>query len=602
MFLAVSERDRSTTSHALCGGGPAEALAVAARHLNVPADPRALHERFSLHAHPQSALALVEVAPEVGLVARALRGDLAGLLAISLPAVVHLHDPETGEDSFAVLLERGEAGYILENPLSRERLRLPALEFEALWSGVVVTLAPREGGAARPAARGAASRLRARLAKRGPSAPLAAARLVGAACFVLLALATAAGAREAGPGRALAAVGLDVAGVALGFALLLASRRSSVPGAAPRLSSALCGRGKLTDCESVLSSRFARVAGIELSVLGLGFFASSLVLPAAGVVLDAGSRTRLFTWLAVAHLAAVPAALVLIGLQVWPLRRLCLLCMSVHAVILSAAALGAPLLGALNAGATAIADVAPFAALHGVSFLGVLGLVVPFAERGIENRVLWSRLGWVSATPWGALAEVAGQSPAEGVRLDAGLRLSEGDGPFRVDALVHPLCPICPPVIERLRQIARRFPQTLEVLVHVPPRDPRSSADRELCAALTTVGMLAGAEQALFVLKEIKRDPRRWLDTARGGAERVLAQLLREEDINREVLRGAREMVAAADRVNEALRRGVPSLLLNGRLWDAPLEDLDRLLSHHREALAAALGLPPGERERALGS
>jgi len=572
----------------LFGGSPADALAGLSRRLNLTIDQNALAERFRLHPNSRSLLALVDIAPEVGLAVRAFQTDSNGLSEASLPAIVHLRDTAAGKDAFAVLLERSDGGVLLEDPVTRELHRLSPLAFEALWTGIVATAALREGGTARSRPVGAAARLRARLRGGFSTGTLAAGWI--ATVLAASAALTAAGTSGGGAVRAISGVLFDLAGAAVSVALFQASRRSSVPSAAPRLSSVLCRRGTLTDCDSVLSSRFARIGGIELAVLGLGYFISGVLLAASGVVAEGGFQAQIFAWLAACHVVAVPISLLLIGVQLWPLRRLCLLCMIVHTVVIASAAVGAPLVLDL-----ALPDVAPLVALHAMFFFAAIGLLVPLLELRLEAKVLKTWLGWASATPWGALAAVAGQPAAGLLDPGPGIPFGTGAGPYRVDAFVHPLCPVCPPLMERLQDLDARHRGRLQVRLHLPPRDPRSEADRELCAALTAVGILAGTEQTVFVFGIVKKDTRRWLRLAEGGAERVLEQLLRKEDVTPEILAHARNVVSTADRTNAVMRRGVPSLLLNGRLWDAPLTDLDALLSQHRDALGAALGLRPVE-------
>jgi uncharacterized membrane protein len=573
----------------LFGGSPADALAGIARQLNLSIDRNALTDRFRLHPHSRSLLALVEIAPEIGLVVRAFQTDSTGLTGTSLPAVVQLRDA-SDRDSFALLIERRDREVVLEDPVTLQRHRLAPLAFEALWTGIVATAVPREGGAARARPTRVADRARVWL-RSGFSTGLAVAGWTAVVLAASAALFTA-GAHGTSAVRAVILVLFDLVGAAVSVVLLQASRRSGVASAAPRLSSVLCRRGTLTDCESVLSSRFARIGGIELAVLGFGFFVSSVLLATAGVVADIGFKAQLFAWLAACHLAAVPVSLWLIGVQLWPLRRLCLLCMIVHAAVIASAVVGATLVHGLT-----LQDIAPLVFLHANFFLAAIGTLVPLFDLRLEAKVSRTWLGWASATPWGALAAVAGQPAVALVDPGPGVPFGKGDGPFQVDAFVHPLCPVCPPLMEGLQEIDIRHREHVQVRMHLPPRDPRSDADRELCVALTAVGILAGPEQTIFVFGAVKKDTHRWLRLAEGGAERVLEQLLRKEDVTPETLARARSAVAAADRTNAATRRGVPSLLLNGRQWDAPLSDLDALLTRHRDALGAALGLRPAGRD-----
>lgn len=582
------------------GVGPAEVLAAAARRLGIPFDVQALFERFEAHSSPRSLLALVQIAKELGLEARAFESDRAGLAEAALPAVVHLHHAKQDEDSFALILEHGPRGVVLEDPAGLGRQSLSSEEFDALWSGVVVLLSVEEHPVPRPLTRPSLLHgIGRHLASLDAGAAAAeVARPLG--LLAMLALAGI-GAYRLGPLKstpwaaviAAAMVALDLLGAFLCTALYLASRWTRVPSATPRLAAKICGRGKLADCEGVLGSRYARIAGIELSAIGLAFFASSFVLAAVAGVVPAEARLHVYAWLAVAHLVALPGALALIGVQFWPLRRFCPLCMSVHAVVIVCAVLGLPLALGIGGISGGILGIVPFVTLQVVAFLGAFALLLPYLELGLESRALLARMGWVSATPLGALAELAGRPPAAFGQLPAPIRLGDETARFKVDALIHPLCPGCPPVIEDLAEMVERSRGALQVGFHLPPRDPGVAADRELCVALATVGLVAGGEQTLHVLRAVKENPWRRLETAKGGALRVLAEFLPAETPVQSALIEAREAVDRAGRLADALKRGTPTLLLNGRLWDAPLEDLGALLSRKPELVAEILGIPP---------
>src|SRR5690606_8283821 len=102
-------------------------------------------------------------------------------------------------------------------------------------------------------------------------------------------------------------------------------------------SSRLCGRGGRVDCESVLSSPYAHVAGVPVAGVGVAGCGAALLVLATAAVAPAA------TALAAASLsfaAALPASLAFIVAQAG-LRRICILCMAVHtSVILGAAAFG----------------------------------------------------------------------------------------------------------------------------------------------------------------------------------------------------------------------------------------------------------------------
>ncbi|HKQ61311.1 MAG TPA: vitamin K epoxide reductase family protein [Candidatus Polarisedimenticolaceae bacterium] len=576
----------------LRAGGPADALAAAARHLGLDPDPTDLRARFERHPAPQSLLALVQVASTLGIEARAFQATSSDLETLRLPAVVHLRGAGAGgDDAFALLVARQDAAVVLEDPEDGRRFELSPAEFAGVWSGVLVQLAH---GAA-PAEPVRASWIRARFRDLdAASATAEAARLVGLIVLVALGVAAAArlGLERRAVGVGIGAAGglvLDLLGTIVSAALFYAGRRTRVAGATPRFATVICGSGRLGDCEGVLSSRWARVGGVDLASLGFGFFASCLLVAAAGTLLRGPRLVALFAELGATHLAALPAALFLVGVQLWPLRRICPLCMSAHAVVLAGSALGVAWLAATWDMLRA-ADLAPIVALHTASFLGVIGLVLPYLELGLETRAHRARLGWIQATPWGALAELAGRPPVIAGRLDAAIRLGRPFAPFRLDALVHPFCSGCPPLLERLSALALRYADALEVGFHLPPRDSRNPADRELCAALSTLGLLAGGEQTLHVYGAVKDRPWHHLELARtGGAARVLHDYLAPDVDVAAALERGRAAVDAADRLATRLRRGTPALLLNGRPWEGTLDDLERLLADHAALLGSVL-------------
>src|SRR5262245_19292841 len=141
---------------------PASALATAAERLGVRIDRDAVARCFERHSSPQSLKALVEIAPQLGIEARAFRSDLPGLSEASLPAIVHLVDTAAQESSFAVLVERSADHVVIDEEEGAPRT-LTAEEFQACWSGIVVTLAVPQGSAPAPELRrgGPLSRLRA---------------------------------------------------------------------------------------------------------------------------------------------------------------------------------------------------------------------------------------------------------------------------------------------------------------------------------------------------------------------------------------------------------------------------------------------------------
>ena len=111
--------------------------------------------------------------------------------------------------------------------------------------------------------------------------------------------------------------------------------------------------------------------------------------------------------------------------------------------------------------------------------------------------------------------------------------------------------------------------------MHLPTRDARDPANRELRVALTAAGTLAAYHAA-----RDRPDDLRAL--AGGGAEAVLdPPRLRDRP-----LAPARAAQAAADALADELGNVTPTLLISGKLWPRPPWELDLLLTCHPEQLA----------------
>jgi uncharacterized membrane protein len=553
------------TFAAFVGLGPSEALIGAARRLRIPFEPAVILERIEGHAEPRSLLALVDAGREAGFTLEAFEAAWEDLGSLRLPAIVHLMDAATGEAAFAVLVEVEPDGVVLENPASRTETRLPRDAFSGLWSGALVTIARGEKTAtAVPPTERAIS------VGSEPHAWARATALVLAAGFALVG-----GWRAGGPAGVVFAA-LALAGTLLGVLLLAGSRKTQVASAGFRLASVLCKRGSLTDCEGVLSSRWARIGPFELATWGFAYFASCALMFALGAPLP---------WLAATAALASPLSLFLIGVQLGPLKRICTLCMGVHAIVLAGTIAGI----VAYTPAQAASAVLPWALVHALVFLFSLGLLAPYVEMEIENRTHRARLAWIGTTPWGALAEYAGRPPADLGLVSSPAHLGEADARFRLDVLVHVTCAGCPPLLEKLERLARRYPELIRIGLHFPSRDPNVAEDRELCAALAAVGALTGGEQLLRGFDVVKKDPWKRLETAKGGASAVLSEFLPPDVPADAAIAEGRRSVDAATRALDLMKRGTPQLVLAGRPWDGSVEDLEALMVRHPEALEEAM-------------
>lgn len=559
-------------------GNPAEVLAAAARRLGRTVDAAQLAARFEAHPSPTSLRALVEIAPEFGVTARAFRVERGGYADVALPAVAHVE--VDGEAAFALVLERRGAAWVLEGPAGMGSAELDDDAFASVARGVFVTLAGDGDVRASPAARPTST----------ADAPGGALGLRARAVALVLAACVAGWAALDAPALAALAV-LSGVGAAIGATLVLASRRSTVPVGTPALAARVCGRSSAFDCAGVLGSRWARVGGVELSVVGLAWFTAAgvLALVAAFAAPDAQAARVV---LAALWLAAVPGALWLVGVQVLALKRVCPLCMAVHALVVVNAAIA--LSAALGGGAPPAIDVAAWALAFALALAAALGIAPSWLELSLESRVLRTRLGWTAATPWGALAEAAGRPAAYAEAPYATFRVGSASAPLKLVALVHPMCSACPPVIEELERLVARQPR-LSVAFLLPPRDRASAADRALCTAVAAIGLAAGGEQTLHVLRAIEQQPWGYLALARDGGEAAVAAKFLPDGFDlAPFLAGARRAVDEAARLADALERGTPTVLVAGRPWDAPLDGLEALLAQHPGVLAVALGLPEG--------
>lgn len=553
------------TFAAFVGLGPSDALIGAARRLRIPFEPAAILERIEAHAEPRSLLALVEAGRDAGLALEAFEADWQDLGALRLPAIVHLTDSESGDAAFAVLVEIEPDGVILENPTSRVETRLPRDAFSGLWSGVLVTIARGEGAAtiAPPAEK---------LISVGAE-PHAWARV---AALVLVAGFALAGGWRAGGTWGAAFAALALAGALLGMLLLAGSRKTQVASAGFRLASVLCKRGSLTDCEGVLASRWSRLGPFELATWGFAYFASCALLFALGAPLP---------WLAATALLASPLSLFLIGVQLGPLKRICTLCMGVHAIVLAGA-----VAGAVAFRPSAVVDAAfPWALVHALTFVFSLGVLAPYVEMEIENRTHRARLAWIGTTAWGSLAEFAGRPAADLGLVATPAHLGDADARFKLDVLVHVTCSGCPPLLEKLERLARRHPALIRIDLQFPSRDPNVPEDRELCTAFAAIGSLVGGEQLLRVFDLVKKDAWKRLEAARGGAAVVVSEFLPADPAVDSAIVEGRRSVDAATRCVDLMKRGTPQLVLAGRPWDGSVEDLEALIVRHPEALEEAM-------------
>jgi len=137
--------------------------------------------------------------------------------------------------------------------------------------------------------------------------------------------------------------------------------------------------------------------------------------------------------------------------------------------------------------------------------------------------------------------------------------------------------------------MTRRRAEAVQVAFHLAPRDPKDPGDRALCAGVSAIGLLAGGDQTVHVFRAIKSDPRKYLELARGGAERLVTSFVPVSVGVASVLPAAVEAVERASGLADELRTGTPTLLVNGRVWESTLDDLDAMIAKHPGIVASVL-------------
>jgi len=390
------------------------------------------------------------------------------------------------------------------------------------------------------------------------------------------------------PGGAGGAAGSEAAAAAVGASLTaLRWKRGQA--------SALCGTGGPVDCESVLLSDQAYVAGVPLSGLGTAFFGACLVLQAT-MALGTGAAPL---WLAGAAFAcALPFSVLLMGVQVW-LRRLCTLCLTVHAVNAAGAALF--LLWLRPRVPMGLLELGPSALLLALLFGLLLSTVVPYLSRAEEDAEVRSEHARLLRSPLGTLAQLS-QQPRLALETQAvGALVGEAEARHSLVVLVHPSCKLCGPALEELEALVERQGAWLRAFIGVAPLDPEDPRDAALCEALATVGVAFGGAALLRAYHAARRNFSRLHEDA---APRAL--LARELGLDATRLEAAREQAAARVRAAAMLKsrhaKGVPAFFLDGRGCEAPLSHIEAWCA--QPALLDALaprddGAPGGGGERA---
>ncbi|HEX8699909.1 MAG TPA: vitamin K epoxide reductase family protein [Myxococcaceae bacterium] len=518
------------------------------------------HVRAAVERHPQptSLLAVVEVAPGLGLKPTAGQGDLETLDAAEpaeLPAILHFAGDGAGGFGLLEAVLPGGAGLRIWDSLHGSRV-MPREELASLWSGIVVFLERGAPGAPEPGYLGRRARewlleeWQPRFELSGRAASPGVRWGLGALLALLLGLAVWALPPEArAPGTvlsALSALGLGASLVALAWTR---GAKATV----------LCGGGGAVDCESVLASDWARVGGVPLSGLGTAFFGASLLVQASAA-LSGGVAP---VWLAgAAFLLALPVSLALVAVQV-RMRRFCTLCMAVHAVDVGGA-LAFLLWLAPRVPPPPLLALVPAALLLVLLFGLLLSSTVPLLARGEEDDSLRQDWGRLQRSPLTSLARLSFERPLALALGTLGVPVGRAEAPHTLVVLAHPSCKLCGPALEELTATVARHPEVLRLHVGLAPVDPEDARDAAVCEALVSVGVAHGADVFLQSMRAAKPAFARLLT-----APEPLAELCALTGLERSALEPAREAARARVREAAALKaahaHGIPSFFFDGR-------------------------------------
>ena len=549
---------------------PGVVLLRLVRKAKLPFSGRFVSGVISTHPQPQSLLALVQVAPHVGLRVTAAKVEPAGLDDLQLPAVVHF---AAGAGGFGVL-ERVTPTEVGLWDSRNGRQNVDRAAFLDAWSRIVALAEPDDserksdpdyrkqrlievmGGSMR----------RPDLA--GPAEGRILAGVTGA-IVALLAAAAVVGHPSATRVPAALLVVLALAGLCIGAMLSYASADTTVNADVPG-----CPRGKLVNCESVLKSEFSKVRGLPMADLGTSFFAATVGV-AATAALFPGSAVP-WTALAYAYLAAVPAALLLVGAQV-VMRKFCTMCLVVHGLVIAGAAAAWTFAGDVPFG-----DAWRGLALFALYFSIVLFAAIPYFQRETRMRRIQELQVRVAGSPFATLAQLTTE-PATPIRGgECGIRLPGPPARHELVLFAHPTCKQCSVVLPEIAQLAASG--AAEAYVTLLPRYGQG-AERRVCELLLAVGVAAGPEAFARAFAFAKK---RFIPLTQ---EDYTATIAAAAGLDRGVLEGAipaaRRMVAHADEVAEDRVEGTPAMFFDARLYPygAPVSHLATLLGKHAELL-----------------
>lgn len=548
------------------GDGPDAVLARVATLHKVPLARGVIERSVAAHPRPTSLVALVDVGRQIGLTMKPVQANEAALDDLALPAIIHFDTP--GGGAFGVLEEVTATGFRVWGRKTGARV-VDRDTFVRQWSGVLVIV--------EPVASHGRGRTRRRLgaaisggfeppAVAGGPGSTAVRAILGGLLGILVAWGVAA---QPASTRLWVAVlvGLSVLGLAITVTMTRAISAYGGP-----FSPGICRRGKLVDCQSVLTSRFARVFGFPLSELGISFYAAVLLALATTA---AGGASSVLVVVGAAFVTALPVAAILIGIQI-AMRRVCTLCLAVHAVNISAAAVAwflvldalPPAENVIRAGALLI-----------LMFCLVLFFVVPYFKRNTALVRLSATHGAMAASPFGSLAQLSTERPTGLVGSSCGLPLGQGSASDELVVFLHPACNQCGPLLREVRSLASSG--RVEVVAAVLPMDEN---ERGSCEAVISVGLAAGTDlfmQGYAVAKERFRE----LTVSHDPAAVLADALSLDHAAVRARTAEAHALVASSEDFAADHVEGTPAVFFNSLPYRGSLSHLLTLLTDHFELL-----------------
>jgi uncharacterized membrane protein/predicted DsbA family dithiol-disulfide isomerase len=267
-----------------------------------------------------------------------------------------------------------------------------------------------------------------------------------------------------GPTRHRVAVAIALAGVALS-ALTLAVHSRLAAGSGY---TSFCNLGDVVNCDVVLSSRYGRVLGLPVPLLGLAAFALGALLALPGALGAASTRLADLALVTLAS-ASLGFAIVLAVIMAVVLRHACLLCLGLDVVIVAWLVTVMPLV-ARGHGATASPWWHRPAAARTVVAAGLLlaiaggtwaavrgpGPVTSVAEVRARDPKFYA---WYTALPVRPLADLAGPDAH---------RKGSTDAPVAIVEFSDFQCPFCVQAFHDLRELLRTRPEVSVVFRHFP--------------------------------------------------------------------------------------------------------------------------------------